>query len=152
MVQFIDENRGIDGVGPICKVLPIAPSTYYEEKARQANPKQAPLRVRRDAFLREEIQRVWDGNFSVYGARKVWRQLNREGIHVARCTVERLMRQMGLQGAVRGKRIRTTVPGDTGSRPLDLVKREFHAHRPNQLWWRISPMSRRGKGLSMSHS
>jgi transposase InsO family protein len=134
MVQFIDDYRDVDGVGPICAVLPIAPSTYYEQKNRQAYPEGAPLRVRRDAFLREEIQRVWDENFHVYGARKVWRQLNREGIRVARCTVERLMSQMGLQGAVRGKKIRTTVPDSTHSRPLDLVKREFHADRPNQLW------------------
>jgi transposase InsO family protein len=134
MVHFIDENREVCGVGPICTVLPIAPSTYYEQKARQANPTQAPVRVRRDRFLRDEIQRVWDENFKVYGARKVWRQLNREGIRVARCTVERLMRQMGLQGAVRGKKMRTTVPDSADACPLDLVNREFQADRPNQLW------------------
>jgi transposase InsO family protein len=134
MVKFIDEHRKDYGVGPICKVIPIAPSTYYEHNAREAHPECAPLRVRRDAFLREEIQRVWDENFQVYGAKKVWRQLKREGIHVARCTVERLMRVMGLQGVVRGRKIRTTVPGGREERPLDLVKREFHAARPNQLW------------------
>ena len=134
MIKFIDKNRKDYGVGPICKVIPIAPSTYYEHKAREAHPESAPLRVRRDAFLREEIQRVWDENFQVYGAKKVWRQLKRECIHVARCTVERLMRSMGLQGVVRGRKIKTTVPGGREERPLDLVKREFHADRPNQLW------------------
>ena len=103
-------------------------------KLVEAHPECAPLRVRRDAFLREEIQRVWDENFQVYGAKKVWRQLKREGIHVARCTVERLMRVMGLLGVVRGRKIRTTVPGGKDERPLDLVRREFHAERPNQLW------------------
>lgn len=134
MTTFIDEHRHEYGVEPICRVLPIAPSMYYEQKNREAYPERAPLRVRRDAFLREEIQRVWDENFKVYGARKVWHQLNREGIYVARCTVERLMRHMGLQGVVRGKKIRTTVPGQKDERPLDLVQREFHARRPNQLW------------------
>jgi putative transposase len=134
MVSFIDEHRKVYGVGPICAVLPIAPSTYYEQKVRQADPGQAPWRARREARLRVEIQRVWDENFGVYGARKVWRQLNREGITVARCTVERLMRAMGLQGVIRGKRIRTTVAAEDASRPEDLVNREFTANRPNQLW------------------
>jgi transposase InsO family protein len=134
MVHFIDKHRKVYGVGPICKVLPIAPSTYYEQKTRKVYPERAPLRVQRDAFLQNEIQRIWDENFCVYGARKVWRQLHREGIRVARCTVERLMRRIGLQGAVRGKKIRTTVPNSNESRPLDLVKRDFHADRPNRLW------------------
>ena len=99
----VDDQRDDYGVEPICKVLPIAPSTYYEQKARQADPDRLPPRVRRDAILREEIQRVWDENFQVYGAYKVWRQLNREGHPVARCTIERLMRQMGLRGARRGR-------------------------------------------------
>jgi len=134
MITIIDEHRKVYGVGPICAILPIAPSTYYEQKARQANPEHAPLRVRRDSFLREEIQRVWDENFQVYGARKVWRQLNREGIRVARCTVERLMRVLGLKGAVRGRKVRTTVPDKEIVRPFDLVNRDFTATRPNQLW------------------
>jgi transposase InsO family protein len=134
MVSFIDENREAYGVEPICTVIPIAPSTYYEQKAREADPDRLPERVKRDAVLKEEIRRVWKGNFQVYGARKVWRQLNREGIWVARCTVERLMREMGLEGAVRGRKVRTTVPDVTLDRPADLVNREFKANRPNELW------------------
>ena len=102
MVAFIDDHREAYGVEPICEVVPIAPSTYREEKARQADPSRLPARAVRDATLREEIERVWKENRSVYGARKVWIQLKREGFNVARCTVERLMRQMGLQGVVRG--------------------------------------------------
>jgi len=134
MVSFIDEHRKVYGVGPICATLPIAPSTYYEQKTRQADPERAPLRVRRDAELRGEIRQVWEENLKVYGARKVWRQLNREGISVARCTVERLMRAMRLKGAVGGKRIRTTVTDMKAPRPGDLVNREFRASAPNQLW------------------
>ncbi len=133
-VSFIDALRQGHGVEPICSVLPIAPSTYYEHKARQADPGRLPERAKRDAFLRPEIRRVWDDNFQVYGARKVWRQLNREEIEVARCTVERLMRWMGLQGAVRGKKCKTTIPDEESPRPADLVNREFTASRPNQLW------------------
>ena len=134
MTVFIDEQRSEYGVESICSVLPIAPSTYYEQKARQADPSRVPRRVRHDEYLCEEICRVWEENFEVYGARKVWRQLNREGISVARCTVEPLMRYLGLQGVVGGKRIRTTVGSADGTVPLDLVKREFVAVRPNQLW------------------
>ena len=134
MVSFIDENREAYGVEPICTVIPIAPSTYYEQKAREADPGRLPERVKRDTVLKEEIRRVWNGNFQVYGARKVWRQLNREGIRTARCTVERLMREMGLEGAVRGRKVRTTVPDVTAERPADLVNREFKANRPNKLW------------------
>ena len=130
---FIDGHRHMHGVEPICALLPIAPSSYYEQKARQADPSRLPERVKRDAFLRPEIQRVWDENFQVYGARKVWRQLNREGIEVARYTVERLMRYMGLCGAVRGKKFKTTTPGAGTSRPADLVQRDFSASRPNEL-------------------
>jgi putative transposase len=132
--SFIDENREAYGVEPICAVIPIAPSTYYEQKARQADPGRLPQRTKRDAVLREEIRRVWEANFQVYGARKVWRQLNREGIRVARCTVERLMREMGLEGAVRGRKVRTTVPDVSAARPGDLVNRDFTANRPNELW------------------
>ena len=134
MVSFIDAHRETYGVEPICKVLPIAPSTYHEQKARQVNPDRLPARAKRDALLRPEIQRVWDQNLQVYGPRKVWAQLIREDIEAARCTIERLMRAMGLQGAVRGKKVFTTVSDDTAARPADLVKRQFEASRPNQLW------------------
>jgi transposase InsO family protein len=136
MVSFIDDHRGEYGVEPICKVLPIAPSTYYAHKAREADPALRPERARRDESLAVDIQRVWRENRTVYGARKVWRQLRREGVSVARCTIERLMRDAGLQGVVRGgKRVRTTIPADLASeRPLDLVKRSFKAERPNELW------------------
>jgi putative transposase len=134
MTGFIDEHREVYGVEPICRVLPIAPSTYYEEKARQADPSRLPARAHRDAFLGREIRRVWNENRMVYGARKVWHQLNRENIPIARCTVERLMGQMGLRGAVRGKRVWTTVSDESAARPADLVERDFTADRPNQLW------------------
>ncbi len=134
MTEFVDEHREVYGVEPICKVLPIAPSTYYEEKARQADPSRLPARTHRDASMSEEVRRVWEENRMVYGARKVWRQLNREDIPVARCTVERLMGKMGLRGAVRGKRVWTTVSDDSAARPADLVERDFTAERPNQLW------------------
>ena len=135
MVGFIDDHREAYGVEPICEVLPIAPSTYHEAKARQADPSRLPERALRDAELCEEIERVWKENFGVYGARKVWRQLLREGFPVARCTVERLMRQMGLQGAVRGRAYKTTtIVDEAAGRPADLVRRDFTADRPNQLW------------------
>jgi transposase InsO family protein len=134
MVPFLDEHRKAYGVEPICRELPIAPSTYYEHKAREIHPERLPPRVRRDATLREEIGRVWEENRRVYGVRKVWRQLNREGVRVARCTVERLMRAMGLRGVVRGRKHRTTVPDEAAARPADLVERDFTATRPNQLW------------------
>jgi len=114
--------------------LPIAPSTYYEHKSCERDPSRRSPKSKRDDFLKGEIKRVWYENFMVYGARKVWRQLNREGISTARCTVERLMRALGLRGAVRGKKIRTTVSAAASERPLDLVNRDFTASRPNQLW------------------
>jgi transposase InsO family protein len=134
MVSFIDDHRAEYGVEPICAELPIAPSTYYERKAREVDPGREPPRVRRDKALSREIERVHEDNFGVYGARKVWRQLDREGIPVARCTVERLMRKLGLEGVVRGKPIRTTVSDEDADRPADLVQRQFTAIRPNQLW------------------
>jgi len=134
MVLFIDEHRGQYGVEPICRQLPIAPSTYYHYKARQADPNKVSPRHQRDQLLKPQIQRVWKENFRVYGARKVWLQLNREGIPVARCTVERLMREMELRGVVRGKRQITTISDPKQDRAPDLVKREFKAIRPNQLW------------------
>jgi transposase InsO family protein len=135
MVAFIDDHRDEYGVEPICAVLPIAPSTYYVHKAMEADPSRRSARAKRDAWLRVEIRRVWKENFEVYGAKKVWKQLNREGIGVARCTAARLMREMGLEGAVRGRAFKiTTTPGEEASRPLDLVDRDFHASRPNELW------------------
>ena len=135
MVAYVDEHRDEYGVEPICKVLPIAPSTYYEQKARQADPARVPLRVRRDALVRDEIERVWNENLQVYGANKIWRQLAREGRKVSRCTIERLMRQMGLQGATRDRSFKvTTIAGEEATRPGDLVERNFTAQRPNQLW------------------
>ena len=134
MVKFIDEHRDGPGVEPICRQLPIAPSVYYEEKAREADPSKLPKRSVRDIALRGKIERVWKENFGVYGARKVWRQLLREEVSVARCTVERLMREMGLQGVVRGRKVKTTVPDERAERPTDLVRRDFTADRPNRLW------------------
>jgi putative transposase len=129
VIAYIDGYRGRFGVEPICEVLQVAPSTYYAAKTRR------PCRRRvRDEELRVEIRRVHAENFGVYGARKVWRQLNREGIRVGRCRVERLMRQMGLAGRVRGKKKRTTIPADISARPADLVDRRFVATAPNQLW------------------
>ncbi len=133
-MTFLDEHRDAYGVESICSVLPIAPSTYYEQKARQADPDRLPARTKRDRALSEEILRVWKANFGVYGAVKVWRQLVREGFAAARCTVERLMRKLGLQGAIRGKKFKTTVTDESSARPLDLVDRDFNTTRPNQLW------------------
>jgi putative transposase len=134
MVSFIDEHRGEYGVEPICKVLPIAPSVYYEHKRRQAHPERRAARVRRDEFLRPDIRRVWEENRRCYGFRKVWKQLKREEYDVPRCAVQRLMGEMGLVGVVRGRKTRTTIPESAADRPMDLVKREFKADRPNQLW------------------
>ncbi len=114
--------------------MPISPSTYYEYKAREKDPCRLPDRVRRDDSLKIDIRRVWDENFQVYGARKVWHQLHREGIDVARCTVERLMKQLEIQGVRRGAKCWTTVADTALDRPADLVNREFTATRPNQLW------------------
>ena len=134
MKAFIDEYRDVYGVEPICKVLPIAPSTYREHAARRADPGRAPARERRDAGLRDDIRRVFEANFEVYGVRKIWRQLRREGIDVARCTVSRLMRQMGLKGVVRGRTVRTTISNPAAACPLDRVNRQFKAPCPNALW------------------
>ncbi len=134
MVAFVEAHRAAYGVEPICAQLPIAPSTYYTARARAADPTRLPPRVRRDRALTGEIQRVYDTHFQVYGARKVWRQLQREAIPVARCTVERLMRTRGLHGAVRGRTCRTTVRAASAAHPADLVQRQFTATRPNQLW------------------
>jgi hypothetical protein len=142
MVSFIDENRDDHGVEPICQQLPMAPSTYYNHKARVADPERLPKRIERDLHLEIDIRRVYEANFRVYGARKVWRQMTREGIEVARCTVERLMKRMGLQGVRRGAKRRTTISDTTQQRPLDLVypnsghkNRQFIATRPNCIFW-----------------
>jgi len=134
MKAFIDEHRDAYGVEPICKVLPIAPSTYRAHTARRADPSRLPARARSDAALMVEIRRVFEANFHVYGVRKVWRQLGRDGIRVARCTVARLMRVMGLKGVVRGKTVRTTIPDPAAKCPLDRVNRQFKAPCPNALW------------------
>jgi putative transposase len=134
MIAFIDAHRVIHGVEPICRVLPIAPSTYHAHAARRADPSKLPTRAQRDITLRTEIRRVYEENFRVYGVRKVWRQLLREGIAVARCTVARLMGTMGLQGVVRGKTVRTTISNAAAPCPLDRVNRRFKAPHPNALW------------------
>jgi len=134
MIAFIDEHREAYGVEPICRVLPIAPSTYHGHTARRKTPALASARAKRDLALAREVRRVFEENFCVYGARKVWRQLRREGFDVARCTVERLMRAMGLRGAVRGKPVRTTVSNRAAPCPQDRVNRQFRAPQPNALW------------------
>jgi transposase InsO family protein len=134
MVAFIEAHRAEYGVEPICAQLPMAPSSYYEHKARQADPSRVPARVRRDRELEVQVQRVWDENFQVYGVRKTWRALNREDIEVARCTVARLMARLGLRGAVRGSQFKTTVPDAALARPEDRVKRNFVVERPDALW------------------
>lgn len=134
MRTFVDTHREAFGVEPICNVLQIGPSGYWRHAARQRDPSLLCARARRDANLIPELQRVWQANMQVYGADKVWRQMNREGITVARCTVERLMKRLGLQGVRRGKVVRTTVADPAAACPLDKVNRQFKADRPNQLW------------------
>jgi len=135
MVAFIDQHRDTYGVEPICAQLPIAPATYDRAKLHDRAPKRRAPRVRRDEPLRTAIQQTWDAHLQVYGARKVWEPLRRDGHTVARCTVERLMRQMGLRGATRGRAWTiTTRPAATTDRPTDLVERRFTATRPDQLW------------------
>lgn len=135
MVAFIDQYREKFGVEPICAVLPIAPSVYYEHKLWQRAPERRPARAQRDAGLCEHVRRVWDENKQVYGPRKVWKQMKREKHAVARCTVERLMRRLGLRGTIRGRKFKvTTIPDTAATRPMDLVTRQFKATRPNQLW------------------
>jgi len=133
-VTFIDAHRDLYGVESICSVLPIAPSTYYEREARRKNPELLPARAKRDAHLRIEIDRVWHEQQEVYGVRKTWKQMKREGFEVARCTVGRLMRELGLRGVVNGKTFKTTISDTSSVRPPDLVDRNFTATRPNELW------------------
>ena len=147
MITFIDDHRAVHGVELICKVLPIAPSlarqanafirregTYFDRVAKRRDPEKRSLRAKRDAVLQPRIDRVFKENFRVYGVRKVWRRLRRERFDVARCTVARLMRMMGLEGVIRGKPVRTTFSDKGAPCPLDHVNRQFHAPRPNALW------------------
>lgn len=134
MIAFIDDHHAAHGVEPICKVLPIAPSSYYDHAAKRADPAKLSARAKRDVSLKGEVRRVFAENFEVYGVRKVWRQLRREGFDIARCTVERLMRSMDLRGVIWGKPVKTTVSDKTAPCPLDHVKRQFRAPRPNLLW------------------
>jgi transposase InsO family protein len=134
MISFIDEHRSVLGVEPICRLLPIAPSTYYEVIAKRTDVGRLSARERNDIAMKVEIRRVFNENFQVYGVRKVWRQLQREGFDIARCTVARLMRMMGLQGIIRGKPVKTTVSDRSAPCPLDRVNRHFKAPAPNMLW------------------
>ena len=134
MRAFVDEHRENFGVEPICKVLQIAPSGYRKHAAQQRDPSRRCRRALRDEGLMPQVERVWQAHLRVYGADKVWRQLHREGTRVARGTVERLMRRLGLHGVRRGKSVRTTVPDAAVPCPLDRVNRQFRAERPNQLW------------------
>jgi transposase InsO family protein len=130
----VDAHRDTFGVEPICRVLQVAPSGYRRHVSRERDPQRRTAREKRDAMLMPEIERVWRSNLQVYGADKVWRQLQRERIAVARCTVERLMRVLGIQGVRRGKVVRTTLSNRSAPCPLDKVNRQFRADRPNQLW------------------
>ncbi|SES47422.1 HTH-like domain-containing protein [Rhizobium sp. NFR03] len=134
MISFIDEHRGVFGVEPICRLLPIALSTYYENVAKRLDVDRLSVRARSDIGLKIEIRRVFEQNFRVYGVRKVWRRLQREGVDAARCTVARPMRAMSLQGVIRGKPIRTTFSDKSAPSPLDRVNRQFKAPAPNRLW------------------
>jgi len=134
MIAFIEDQRVVYGVESICRVLPIAPSTFYHQLACRADPSKASARHQRDTELCPEIKRVWDENYQVYGVRKAWHQLKREGFSLARCTVERLMKQIGIRGAVRGKAMKTTIPDTSAPCPRDKVNRTFRAPAPNLLW------------------
>ena len=134
MIAFIDDHRAEYGVEPICRVLPIAPSTYHAHAAQRADPDRLSRRARRDVALQAGIRRVFADNVRVHGVRKVWRQLRREGVEVARCTVARPMQRLGLRGAVRGRPVRTTIADKAAACPLDHVNRQFRAPSPNRLW------------------
>lgn len=135
MITFIDRHKDQHGIEPMCQQLPIAVSTYYTHKERASDPDKESNRAIRDRFLKPEIQRVWNENLQVYGVKKVWRQLKREGFVVARCTVERLMKELGIQGVRRGgAKCWTTIRDEHQDKPEDLVNRQFIADRPNQLW------------------
>jgi putative transposase len=134
MITFVDKHRASYGVESICRVLPIAPSTYYHQLACRADPTKLSPRCQRDVSLKPKIQKVWDDNWKVYGVRKTWRQLRREGVDVARCTVARLMADMGLRGVVRGRSLKATISDTSVSCPRDKVNRQFRASAPNTLW------------------
>ncbi|GAB5387839.1 MAG: hypothetical protein Alpg2KO_08070 [Alphaproteobacteria bacterium] len=149
MIGFIDIHRAAYGVEPICRVLPIAPSVYYAHQAAQRDPSRLSIRGQRDAALTPQILRVFNESICLYGARKLWQQLKREGIKLARCTVERLMKSHGLQGARRGGKVTTTRPDPAASCPLNKVNRDFKPPAPNMLWVSDLPMSGRGQALSI---
>jgi len=134
MIQLIEDHRDDHGVEPICRVLPIAPATFYDNMAKRADPSRLSDRAKRDAELKPEIERGFEQNLKVYSVRKVWRQMHREGFGIARCTVARLMKDIGNEGAIRGKRPRTTIPDKALPCPLDRVNWQFHASAPNVLW------------------
>ncbi len=134
MIQFIEDHRDDHGVEPICRVLPIAPATFYDNMTKQADPSRLSDRAKRDEQLKPEIERVFEENLNVYGVRKVWHQMRREGFDIARCTVARLMKDLGLEGVSRGKKPITTIPDKALPCPLDRVNRQFHAPAPNVLW------------------
>ena len=134
MITFIKEHRDIYGVEPICRVLQITPSTFYARLTIENDPNKASTRSKRDAELRPEMKRVWEDNQSVYGARKLWHAMKREKFDIARCTVERLMRDIGIEGVRRGKKVKTTWPDKALPCPMDRVNRQFRATMPNQLW------------------
>jgi putative transposase len=134
MIRFIQDHRSDHGVEPICRVLPIVPATFYDHLAKRADPLRRSDRAKRDAELKPEIERVFEENLSVYGVRKIWHQMRREGFDIARCTVARLMKDIGIEGVVRGKKPKTTIPDKALPCPLDKVNRQFHASGPNELW------------------
>ena len=134
MIQFIEDHRDDHGVEPICRGLPIAPATFYDNMAKRADPSRLSDRAKRDEQLKPEIERVFEQNLKVYGVRKVWHQMHREGFEIARCTVARLMKEIGIEGVIRGKKPRTTIPDKALPCPLDRVNRQFHAPAPNVLW------------------
>lgn len=150
MIAFIDDHRGAHGVEPICKVLPVAPSTYHAHVAKRRDPAKLSAHARQDVRLKVEVRRVFDENFSVYGVRKVWRQLKREGFDVARCTVSRLMRDMGLQGVIRGKPVKTTI--NDRPRHARWITSTASSRRQGRTssGSPTSPMSRPGRALSTS--
>jgi len=134
MIAFIQDHRDDHGVEPICRVLPIAPATFYDNLAKQADPSRLSDRAKRDEQLKPEIERVFEQNLKVYGVRKVWHQMHREGFDIARCTVARLMKDIGIEGVIRGKKPKTTLQDKALPCPLDRVNRQFHAPAPNVLW------------------
>lgn len=134
MIRFIEHHRADHGVEPICRVLPIAPATFYDNMARRADPSHLSDCAKRDGQLKPEIERIFEQSLSVCGVRKVWHQMRREGFDIARCTVARLMKDIGVEGVIRGKKLRTTVPDNALPCPLDRVNRQFHAPAPNILW------------------